>query len=145
MPGRDQPQGRGAVSAQVEAEAGDLAEALRFAVDDELSLFQFWPKLFAFCRCVNGLLSTGALTGPDAVRCAAALGDADAVLGLLDAAALPLARSDWPQEASRLVLSREADRQARDFARADALRVEIEALGYRVEDAADGARLFPRR
>ena len=60
------PKGRGAVSAQVEAEAGDLAEALRFAVDDDLSLFQFWPKLFAFCRFVNGLLSTGALTGPDA-------------------------------------------------------------------------------
>lgn len=139
------PKGRGAVSAQVEAEAGDLAEALRFAVDDDLSLFQFWPKLFAFCRSVNGLLSTGALTGPDAVRCAAALGDADAVLGLLDAAALPLARSDWPQEASRLVVSREAARQAKDFDRADALRAEIEAFGYRVEDAADGARLFPRR
>jgi cysteinyl-tRNA synthetase len=139
------PKGRGAVSAHVEAEAGAFAEALRFAVDDDLSLFQFWPKLFAFCRCVNGLLSNGALTGPDAARCAAALGDADAVLGLLDAAALPLARSDWPQDASRLVLSREAARQAKDFARADALRAEIEALGYRVEDAADGARLFPRR
>ncbi|HCR14417.1 MAG TPA: hypothetical protein PKD41_07045, partial [Solidesulfovibrio sp.] len=59
--------------------------------------------------------------------------------------ALPLARSDWPQEASRLVVSREAARQAKDFDRADALRAEIEALGYRVEDAADGARLFPRR
>ena len=54
-------------------------------------------------------------------------------------------RGEFIDEASQLVVSREAARQTKDFARADALRAEIEALGYRVEDAADGARLFPRR
>ncbi len=137
--------GRGAVSSRVEAEAASLIEALRLAVDDDLSLFQFWPKLFAFCRFANGLVSSGGLAGPDAARCARALAEADAVLGLLDAAALPVARADWPAEASKLVEARDAARRAKDFPRADALRAEIEAFGYRMEDAADGVRLFPLR
>jgi cysteinyl-tRNA synthetase len=127
----------------VEIEACRLTEALAAAVADDLSVVRFWPRLFAFCRFANGLLASGGLTGADARRLAQALSDVDAVLGLLDPARLPVPRRDWPEDAARLVSDRAKAREARDFVRADALRADIEALGYRLEDALDGVRLFP--
>ncbi|EHJ49637.1 cysteine synthase [Solidesulfovibrio carbinoliphilus subsp. oakridgensis] len=137
------PEGRGAASDAVETEAGGLGEALAAAVADDLSVFQFWPRLFAFCRFANGRLSAGRLPGADAARLLRALTEADAVLGLLDPARLPVPGEAWPEAAARLVAERTRAREARDFARADALRAEIEGLGYRVEDTAEGIRLFP--
>ncbi|WP_428566736.1 MAG: cysteine synthase [Solidesulfovibrio sp. DCME] len=139
------PDGAGEPAAAVAAEAEGLGETLRAAVADDLTLSRFWPRLFAFCRFANGLLSAGRLRGPDARCLGAALGEADALLGLLDPSRLPVAQADWPAEAAGLVARRAAARQARDFALADSLRAAIEGLGYRLEDAADGLRLFPLR
>ncbi len=127
----------------VAAESERLVEALGAAVADDLSVFHFWPRLFAYCRFANGLLASGGLSGADARRIGQALADVDGVLGLLDPAHMPVPRAEWPAEAVRLVAERSGARGSRDFVRADALRAEIESLGFRVEDAADGARLFP--
>ena len=73
--------------------------------------------------------------------------DADAVLGLglhtiwaeegaSDEAAVPTA-------VTALVEARAAARAARDFARADALRAEIEAAGWTVTDSPDGSTVSP--
>ena len=66
---------------------------------------------------------------------------ADEELGVLtpeDAAA--------PDEAiAALVADRQAAREARDFARADALRARVEAEGYVLEDTPEGPALRPRR
>ena len=43
-----------------------------------------------------------------------------------------------------LVAARDAARAARDWARADALRAELEAAGWLVEDGADGTRIRRR-
>jgi cysteinyl-tRNA synthetase len=137
------PDVAGEVAATVAAEAEGLEETLRTAVADDLALARFWPRLFAFCRFANGLLSAGTLRGCDARRLRGALAEADAVLGLLDPARLPIPRDEWPAQAADLVAKRATARAAKDFARADGLREAIEALGYRMEDAPDGARLFP--
>ena len=114
------------------------------ALADDLAVYHFWPALFAFCRFANGGLAAGGLPPGDAARLLAALGRADAALLLLDPTRLPVPRPRWPAEAARLVAERLAARQSKDFVRADSLRAAIEALGYRVEDAADGVRLFPQ-
>ena len=124
-------------------EAERLEASLEAALADDLSVYHFWPALFAFCRYANAALAAGSLPPGDAARLLAGLSQADSALGLLDATRLPVPRVLWPAEAARLCGERAAAREARDFARADALRQAIEALGYRVEDAADGARLFP--
>jgi cysteinyl-tRNA synthetase len=49
-----------------------------------------------------------------------------------------------PERVSTLLTAREEARRAKDWHRADALRKEIESLGYTIEDAADGAKLFRR-
>ena len=77
--------------------------------------------------------------------------DADAVLGLsldriwgggeaVDGATMGAPRA----KVKELLAERSAARAARDFARADALRAEIEALGWDVVDERDGTRLEPR-
>jgi cysteinyl-tRNA synthetase len=47
-------------------------------------------------------------------------------------------------EAEGLMVEREAARAAKDFARADAIRDELAALGWEVRDSADGPRLVRR-
>jgi cysteinyl-tRNA synthetase len=58
---------------------------------------------------------------------------------LLDAGDAPVA----PPEVVALAAERQAARGARDFARADALRGEIEALGWSIRDGDDGFELRP--
>ncbi len=52
--------------------------------------------------------------------------------------------SDVPPDVDRLLSERDAARAAKDFARADALRDEILALGYEVHDAPGGASVERR-
>jgi cysteinyl-tRNA synthetase len=70
--------------------------------------------------------------------------DADAVLGLdLDRVwdAHPVAAA--PTEVQALLADRTAAREARDFARADAIRDELAALGWDVLDGPDGSTVQP--
>ena len=50
-----------------------------------------------------------------------------------------------PAEAAQLLQQREQARAERDFARADALRDELRALGWVVRDGPDGPELVPAR
>ena len=137
--------GEGQPADEAAAAAEGLEAALEAALAEDLSVAHFWPTLFAFARQANAGLASGTLGGADAARHLAALAAADAVLGLLDPAGLPLSRPNWPAEAARLIEARASARAARDFARADALRRDVEAMGLRLEDASEGARLFPAR
>jgi cysteinyl-tRNA synthetase len=52
--------------------------------------------------------------------------------------------AETDDEAHGLLAQRESAREARDFARADAIRDELAALGWEVRDSAEGARLVPK-
>ena len=133
----------GQPDAEVAERCERLVAALTGAVADDLSVVHFWPELFAFCRFANGLTASNRLRPADAGRLAATLARVDAILGLLDPGRLPLPRRQWPSEAARLVAERHKARAAKDFERADGLRADILTLGFRVEDAANGSRLYP--
>lgn len=49
-----------------------------------------------------------------------------------------------PELITELVMKRQDAKAAKDFAAADALRIEIEQAGYMVEDTATGPRIVPR-
>ncbi|MCS2608508.1 cysteine--tRNA ligase [Halomonas dongshanensis] len=53
-------------------------------------------------------------------------------------------RTDEIAQAERLLAAREQARQKRDFAKADALRDELAALGFDIQDGASGSKLKPR-
>ncbi len=48
---------------------------------------------------------------------------------------------DVPAEISALLEARQAARQSKDFKRADALRQELKAKGWIIEDTSKGARV----
>ncbi|BBD06928.1 cysteine synthase [Desulfovibrio ferrophilus] len=136
-------EGGGGIGPEVEQMLVDVKGAFRAALDDDLSLYAFWPELFSFCRGVKKLLGADRLSPDEITACRERLGDTDAVLGILDAGAMPVLQAAWPDEAARLVAERELARQGKDFERADVLRTRLIELGFRVEDSAQGARLYP--
>ena len=64
-------------------------------------------------------------------------------LGIFGLAALA-EQAEAPAEVHELALNRQAARAAKEFARADELRAEIEAAGWDVRDDPGGYRLVPR-
>jgi cysteinyl-tRNA synthetase len=133
---------KGKASPEAQGENAKLGHALAEAVEDDLSLSRFWPALFDFCRAANTLLSSGRLDGAGAASMLAALRQADLVLGVLDETMLPVPASAWPEAVAALAGQRAEARQRQDFPRADAIREDIAQLGFRLEDTAQGARLF---
>ncbi|HEY7967357.1 MAG TPA: cysteine--tRNA ligase [Solirubrobacteraceae bacterium] len=73
------------------------------------------------------------------------VGDSDLreMLGVLALEGLFAAPAEAPAEVVALATARRRAREARDFARADELRVRIEALGWSVRDTATGFELTP--
>jgi cysteinyl-tRNA synthetase len=67
------------------------------------------------------------------------------MLELVGLASLAEPAEDGADErAAELMVEREAARAAKDFARADAIRDELAALGWEVRDSAEGPRLVPK-
>jgi cysteinyl-tRNA synthetase len=70
--------------------------------------------------------------------------DADFVLGLDLDRAVAAPDDELPEAIRRLADERATARAARDFARSDALRSELNELGYEVADSADGQTVHRR-
>ena len=104
----------------------------------------YWPKLFTFVKRVNAWLTSGKMSGAAASACLKQLEAADGVLGILDLSQMPIACACLPQAVQQLVSKREGARKAKDFAASDALRQELAAQGYRVEDTAQGPRVYAK-
>jgi cysteinyl-tRNA synthetase len=134
---------RAALSPDIEQALVNVKSGLKSALENDLSLHRFWPVLFTFCRDVQQRRGAGALSAFEAAACLTRLRAVDRVLGVLDASRLPVALSAAPAGVAELAAQRRAARAARDFARADALRDEIAAAGFRIEDTPTGERLYP--
>lgn len=74
----------------------------------------------------------------------ATLLDFDRVFGLKLAEAPRFKEEPVPEEIKALADAREEARKAKDWKKADALRVEIEARGFEVNDTPEGPRIIPR-
>ncbi|NLW82440.1 MAG: cysteine synthase [Desulfovibrionales bacterium] len=132
--------GKGGIAPELEQAIYDLKTAFASALDDNLDLAHFWPRLFSFAKSVNA--KAGRLSAAEAEAVGEQLMACDRVLGFLDQSRLPLAPRDWPAEARDLVLRREEARRSKDFSLADSLRHELARMGLRLEDHALGARLY---
>jgi len=67
----------------------------------------------------------------------------DTVLGMFPNG-FPSRAEETPEDILRLVSARQEARKARDFAKADEIRVQLDEMGYVVEDTADGSRVRRR-
>ena len=117
--------------------AASFAEAADRALAQDLNINDALGHLFQLIRETNKLLDAGNLSPAQAQALQAAWITLDSVLGLGDAT------SAIPAEVQAVVDKRAAARQAKDFAQSDALRKEIEALGWKVKDTPKGQELSP--
>jgi cysteinyl-tRNA synthetase len=119
-----------------EAEA-DALDRFRAAMDDDLQTPAATGLLFDLVRKANATLDAGDETAAGPI--AAAASEIAGALGLelrVDAAAVPDEVLAWARE-------RDEARAAREWPRADALRDQIVAAGYVIEDTATGTVVRP--
>ena len=106
------------------------------AMDDDLNTADALGVLFDFARWIN-IFATDAHTTAaiDAVK--ARYAELNGVLGLV----VKEKKEDFPEAALALLEARTAAKKAKDYAKADAIREELKALGFAVEDTREGAKL----
>ncbi len=105
-------------------------------MDEDFNVSGAWGAVFDWVRENNRLLGSGQADPPRAAAALAAWDKIDAVLavGRMDQAEIPAALQ-------ALLDERQAARKARDFKRADALRDELKAKGWTIEDTPKGSEL----
>jgi cysteinyl-tRNA synthetase len=99
------------------------------AIDDDFNTPHALAALFDLIRQSHTAADEQKLTAADARALQDALGEVNAILGII-----PAKTASIPEEIKKIVQERETLRQNKDFSSADALRQKISDLGYQVED-----------
>ncbi len=110
------------------------------AMDDDLNTADAISALFELVREINTMTS-GSVLAPKG-QIAFAKGIFDEMCGVLGL--LYQKKDEIPQDVLKLVEERAAARKAKDFAKADALRDRITAMGYLVEETRQGTRVVKK-
>jgi cysteinyl-tRNA synthetase len=113
-----------------------LLEAFTKVLDDDLNISGAWGEIFKWVNRTNRQLTENTLTAAQAASALATWAQVDSVLGV---GAAP--EAEVPAELNALLEERLAARKAKDFKRADAIRDELKAKGWVIEDTPKGARL----
>lgn len=124
-----------AAGTKAEPDAG-LISNFSAALDDDLNVSAAWGGIFEWVRETNRLLESRQMPAPQAASALAAWQRIEAVLGV---GAKPDAQA--PPEIVKLLEERQTARQAKDFKRADAVREQMKAAGWLIEDTPKGPRL----
>ncbi|MBI3192708.1 MAG: cysteine--tRNA ligase, partial [Pedosphaera parvula] len=120
----------------VAAADATLLAAFAAALDDDLNMSAAWGVIFDWVRETNRALAERTLSAERAAAALAAWQRLDTVLGIGT-----VATAEAPPEILALLDERQAGRKAKDFKRADALRAELKAKGWVIEDTPKGPRL----
>ena len=114
----------------------DLIARFTEALDADLNVSAAWAVVFEWVRETNRALAANSVTPAQAASALAAWARLDSVLGL------GRAKVDGPPtELLGLLDERQAARKAKDFKRSDAIRDELKAKGWMIEDTPKGPRL----
>ena len=122
-------------SDELAGKADAAREKFIAAMDDDLNTPDALAAIFEFVKEIN-TLSDGA-DKPSLEAAAKTFDELAGVLGLL----YNRKKAAVPPEVEALVAERAAAKKAKDFARADALRAEIAAMGWTVVDTAQGPQV----
>jgi cysteinyl-tRNA synthetase len=114
---------------------GEFVGTFRAALEEDLNVSAAWAAVFDWVRDMNRQLAEGGVTPEAAASAMAAWKTVDLVLGIGAAKEVSV-----PGDVLALVEARQAARRAKDFLRGDAIRDELKAKGWAVEDTAKGPR-----
>jgi cysteinyl-tRNA synthetase len=113
-----------------------VVERFSGLLDDDLNIAGAWGVIFDWVRETNKRLAENKLDAASAASGLATWENLDAVLGVGAAA-----EQEVPAELTALLEARQAARKAKDFKRADAIRDELKAKGWTIEDTPKGPKL----
>ena len=111
-------------------------------MDDDLNISGALGVLFDTLRDANSALDANALPPPAAAALQSLFSRWDTVLGIL-APPQSTAPAALPAEVEELLAARAAARAAKDWPRSDALRAQLQTLGYLVKDTPKGQVATP--
>jgi cysteinyl-tRNA synthetase len=132
------PARAGQAVAPAEGDAGaPLVAGFAGALADDLNISAAWAAVFKWVSEINRRLAGNSLTAPEAAAALAAWAKVDLVLGI-DA---KTESGEIPAEIAALLEARQAARRAKEFQRSDALRDELKARGWVIEDTPKGPKL----
>jgi cysteinyl-tRNA synthetase len=115
----------------------ELVEQFTKAMDEDLNVSGAWGHIFEWVRATNKALAENAVNAEQAAAHLAAWEKVDAVLGV----GVKTEAAEVPEELLKLLEERQAARKAKDFKRADAIRDELKAKGWVIEDTPKGPKL----
>ncbi len=130
-------------SSEVDKQCADLESSVHECLDNDLSMYRFWPRLFEFSRKLHRFLDLDMISVEQAELCLQQLKKIDELLAIIDWKKLPLSPKEYPEEISRLVSDRHQAKKARDFVLADRLREEAKQRGYKLVDGRSGTMVYP--
>ncbi len=106
------------------------------SLDEDLNISAAWGAVFEWVRETNRRIAEHSLSATDSAGALAAWDRIDSVLGI----GTP-AEAEAPAEIIALLEARQAARKAKDFKKSDAIRDELKAKGWAIEDTPKGPRL----
>ena len=106
------------------------------AMDNDLNVSAGWAAVFDWVRDMNRALASGQINATQAAAYLTAWQKIDSVF-----AVGKKQESEAPPDIVKLLDDRQAARKTKDFKRADALRDELKAKGWVIEDTPKGPRL----
>jgi len=109
-------------------------KAFKQAMDDDFNTSKALGVIFTLIKQANILLDKDQLGKEDIKNILIFLKDVDKIFGFI----FGERKKNIPSEVLSLVKEREKYREAKDFAKADELRVEIKKLGYTIDDTPHG-------
>jgi cysteinyl-tRNA synthetase len=113
-----------------------FVEQFSAALADDLNVSAAWASVFDWVLETNKRIAENSLSASDAASALAAWDKVDSVLGVGGKA-----ESDVPAEILALAEERTAAKKAKDFKRSDAIRDELKAKGWVIEDTPKGIKL----
>lgn len=116
----------------------ELVRDFSVALRDDLNVSAAWGAVFEWIRNTNRKIAESGMPTQAAASALAGWDRIDTVLGI----GRPKA-AEAPGEVLRLMEERQTARRGRDFKRADAIRGELKALGWTIEDTPKGPK--PRK
>ena len=106
------------------------------AMNDDLNISAAWGAVFEWVRDMNRRLAENSLSATGATAALTGWEKIDSVLGIGAKSG-----AEVPAEILALAEARTAAKQAKDFKRADAIRGELKAKGWVIEDTPKGPKL----
>jgi cysteinyl-tRNA synthetase len=119
------------------AQPANLVDGFSAALADDLNVSAAWAAVFDWVRETNTRIAENSLNAADATAALAAWEKVDSVLGV----GAKREAEEIPAEITALLEARQAARQAKDFKRSDAIRDELKAKGWVIEDTPKGPKL----